>query len=75
MRKKYIKKQREASIKKTNLGEDLLTFTEEEYARLQMMDECYQKGIKYIDKVDEFNNFVVQNQTVVDCLKKLGKID
>jgi hypothetical protein len=41
MRKKYTKKEREASIKKTNLGEDLLTFTEEEYARLQMIDECH----------------------------------
>ncbi len=75
MRKKYIKKQREAFIKKTNLGEDLLTFTEEEYARLQMIDECHQKGIKFIDKVDELRNFVVQDQTVVECLKKLGKID
>lgn len=31
MRKKYHKKQKETSIKKTDLGEDLLTFTKEEF--------------------------------------------
>lgn len=38
MRSKYHKKQKESSIKKTDLGEDLLTFTPEEYQKLQFID-------------------------------------
>lgn len=34
LKKKYHKKVKDITIKKTNLGEDLMTFTPEEYAKL-----------------------------------------
>ena len=47
LRKKYHRKAKEATIKKTNLGEDLLTFTQEEYAKLELIDECQNRGFVY----------------------------
>ena len=47
LRKKYQKKAKEATIKKTNLGEDLMTFTPEEYAKLEMIDEYNSRGLVY----------------------------
>lgn len=51
LRKKYHKKVKEVSIKKTNLGEDQMTFTPEEYARLQLIDEYQERGLKYVENL------------------------
>ena len=47
LRKKYQKKAKEATIKKTNLGQDLMTFTPEEYAKLEMIDQYNNRGLVY----------------------------
>ena len=75
MRKNYHKKSKQASIKKTNLGQDLLTFSPEEYARLQLIDECQELGIRYRQKIDDYGQENDQKQTAVDSLKRLAKVD
>jgi hypothetical protein len=47
MRGKRHRKNKENSIKKTELGEDQLTFTPQEYEKLQAIDECHRRGITY----------------------------
>ena len=47
LKKKHHRKKKDVTIKKTNLGEDQLTFSPEEYAKLQLIDECENRGIKY----------------------------
>ena len=74
-RKKYHKKSKEHVIKKTNLGEDLLTFTPDEYARLQLIDEYQEKGFKYRETITEEVNNDHAKKSAVDRLKQLAKLD
>lgn len=73
LRRNYHRKSRESSIKKTDLGEDLMTFTPEEYQQLQLIDHCLERGLPLPTAFTPTEQ--PQALSAVERLKRMGRLE